>query len=128
MARTITNRETATLAAAVLMSTFVATSAGAQDLSATISCIKGHVGKYDYAELTANFRESMWDGRAGVKLYTDGEPLTLLVLDTYGQSICDSIADNGTSCRFNLNYNSDFVVRIDNTERSTEASYRLCAH
>lgn len=102
--------------------------ATAQTLTAKESCLRGSVGAYDYAELGQNFRESTWDSRAGVKLLADYAEVTLKVLDLEGRSVCENVADLSTQCAFKLRYGDDFTIIIDNTMRSSETGYQICAY
>ena len=118
-------------ARAVALSTALLCLAGAataQQLDPGISCINGSVGPIDYAELSSQYKESMWDTKAAVRLRSDNDELDLLVTDTYGNSVCEQTADSKTRCKFNFpaSYSGIFNIRINNT-MSTPAGYRLCA-
>lgn len=115
----------APIAAAALA--LAATSASAQDLNVNTSCVEGHVEGYDYAELSANFREYGWDSRATLRIVSTDEQLTLTVLDMSNNNVCENIADLRTSCTWTLSPGGEYVARVDNRTRPGATSYRLCA-
>ena len=98
------------------------------DLQYSKSCVEGFVEAYDYAELEQNMGESYWDSRGALRLQSEDEELTLRVLNANGTSVCDNVADLRTSCNFPLSGGSTVTVKIDNTMRSTQTRYRLCAN
>lgn len=113
--------------AACLTMAALAGPAGSQDLNLNISCLEGFVEANEYAELSANFRETGWDSRATLRLVSTDEQLTLQVLDLSLNSVCENVADLRTSCTWTLSPGGEYVARIDNTLRSSSTSYRLCA-
>lgn len=115
------------IVAIALCSTLQLPSALAQTLNTTVSCMRGEVEAYDYAELSENFREGTWDTRGGVELQADFAEVTLKVVNLAGQSVCENVADLQTRCAFRLRTGDDFTIIIDNTMRSSSTSYRLCA-
>ena len=54
----------------------------------------------DYAELSQSFTEGGWTDRAEVDLESNGEELTLQVLDIDGTMVSDNVADLRTRCRW----------------------------
>jgi hypothetical protein len=124
--RSFTTRFLAPLAAGLTMIAGAHTAA-AQDLNMTVSCVEGFVEGYDWAELSANFREYGWDSRATLRLVAQDESTTLVVLDINNQPVCENVADLRTSCTWTLSPGGVYNARIDNTNRATSTSYRLCA-
>lgn len=117
---------TAVLAVAAIAG---ATAASAQQLNPGISCISGDVPAYDYAELTSNYKESIWDSKAAMRLAAVSTQLELTVTDDYGSVVCEDTADMKVKCRFKIanGYSGLFNVRIDNTMHSSSSRYTLCA-
>ena len=101
--------------------------ASAGDLRGNTSCIQGFVDAYDFAELSQDFSEFTWDQQAGLSLSSSDEELTLKVLDLNDRSVCENVADLKTKCNWHLDPDVTFKVIIDNSQRSTETGYRLCA-
>jgi hypothetical protein len=99
----------------------------AQSLQGNISCLKGDVNAYDWAEMSQVFAESAWDNKATLNLNSDDEELTLKVLDLNNNSLCENVADLRTKCTWTLNKGTEYNVVIDNTMRSTQTTYTLCA-
>ncbi len=99
-----------------------------QELTPGISCIDGNVPANDWAELTSNYKESLWDSKAGMRARSDGGALELVVTDDYGTQVCDSSVDDKARCRFSFssNYSGTFNIRITNSQ-SYATTYRLCA-
>ncbi len=102
----------------------------AQDLSATISCLHGQIAARDYAELGQRLSETMWDNKGGVALVSEVGGLKLRVVDNNGSSVCDSTANNSTSCRFRVDLSSvdAFNIVIDNVDVETANTYKVCAY
>lgn len=117
------------LAVAAAVVAVTATSLGAQQLNPGISCISGDVPAYDYAELTSNYRESIWDSKAAMRLTAETTQLELTVTDTYDSTVCEDTADMKVRCKFRIaaGYSGVFNMRIDNTMNSMSSRYRLCA-
>lgn len=101
--------------------------AAANDLQTNISCVNGFVDSYDFAELEQNFAETTFDTRSRLILRSDTAALTLEVSDINGNSVCEEVAELRTSCTWNLTAGGIYKVKIDNSNRSTESKYRLCA-
>lgn len=103
--------------------------AAAQDLSSTISCLRGSVPASDYAEFGAKLKETNWDSKGGVSLISNVGGLKLRVTDPSGASVCDETANNTTSCTFKVDLASyeEFNVTVDNVDVPQENGYRLCA-
>ncbi len=99
----------------------------AQDLSSNVSCLSGSIEPYDYAELTSNFRETLWDTKAGVKLIASQDQVILKVLDLAGTSVCADEADLTGQCTFRLRTEDNFTIIVDNSTRATVTTFRLCA-
>lgn len=107
----------------------VTSAATAQDLSSSISCLKGKVPAGDYSEMSQNLRENLWDQKAGVTLTADTDGLTLKVTDPNGNSVCEDDANNKASCRFRLSnsqYDS-FLIRVENLDSPSPVAYKVCA-
>lgn len=98
------------------------------DLSGSTSCITGRVAGGDWAEVSQNFRESIWDRRAGALLYDNNEILSMAVVDINGNEVCTNENTTGrrTRCDFRLNPSDEFYIRVDNPAGFT-GSYRVCA-
>ena len=62
----ITSRKITLLGAIIVAASVAAVSASAQDLGVNTSCLNGSVAGNDYAEPSSNFRETIWDTKAGV--------------------------------------------------------------
>src|SRR5262245_12052590 len=90
------------LAALLAAAAAVATAASAQELNPGLSCINGDVPAYDYAELTSNYRESIWDTKAAMRLTAESSQLELTVVDDYGGSVCEDTADMKVRCKFRI--------------------------
>lgn len=103
--------------------------ATAQELNPGISCLEGDVPAQDWAELTSNYKESLWDSKAGMRVRTDGGALELTVTDETGNNVCDRTADDRARCRFSFSpsYSGMFNIRIDNLANYSTTRYRLCA-
>lgn len=95
---------------------------------ASDACMRGEVTAYDFAELTQNFKDGLWDKAGGIALKSDYAELTLKVLAPSGASVCENIADLNTKCDFKLRNGDDFTVIVDNSARSSATSYELCAY
>jgi hypothetical protein len=111
------------------IATILATSAAtAQSLDPGITCLKGNVPGADYADMDSNYKESIWDSKSAIRLYSDSTALELSVKDTYGNTVCESTADWKTRCkfRFNSDYSGTFSIRVDNLQ-TTSAGFKLCA-
>ena len=108
---------------------FWAHTASAEDLSATISCLRGNVPAYDYAELGQKLRESLFDRKGGVSLVSSYGGLKLRVTDPNGQSVCQETANNSTSCTFKIEIASvdEFTITVDNAEVGQDNGYKICA-
>ena len=125
-ARNPTARTLATLAAGFAVS-FFSVSANGQSLNLNTSCVDGFVESSDYAELSADFKETGWDSRATLQLVSTDEQLTLQVVDAANNTVCENIADLRTSCTWTLTPGGVYSARVDNTMRATRTAYRLCA-
>ena len=99
----------------------------AQNLSAYSSCLSGSIEPYDYSELTSNFRETLWDTKAGVQLIASQAQVVLKVLDLSGNSVCTDEANLTGQCTFRLRTDEDFTIIVDNSTRATATTFRLCA-
>jgi len=119
----------ASLGAVALSIGLFGSAAVAQDLSASISCLRGTVPAADYSELDQSVKESIWDSRAGVTLVSEVGGVRLLVMDLYGTSVCDQEASNSTTCKFKLNARLPdvFTIKVDNVEGQTKSDFKLCA-
>lgn len=104
-------------------------SASAQDLSSSITCLRGDVPGNDFAELGQKLRESLWDHKGGVALTASTGNVKLRVVDAYQESVCDATANNSTSCTFRVNLQSieEFTIVVDNAENAEHITYQLCA-
>ncbi len=101
----------------------------AQSLNNLTSCIGGEVPGYDWAELTASYKESIWDKRAAMILTSQNTKVTLSVTDNYGNNVCDDVANMTATCRFRFTdtFSGTFNIRVDNTQHNAETRYTLCA-
>ena len=106
----------------------MASTAIADDLSPTVSCLNGEVAAFDFAELQENFREGVWDRRAGVQLVSQSESVTLKVIDYNNNSICENVADLRTRCNFSLRVGDDFSIQVTNLDGPVAVRYQLCAY
>jgi len=106
-----------------------ASGALAQDLSSSITCLRGSVPAADYAELTQKLSESLWDRKGGVALASDVGGVRLRVVDSYQNSVCEETANNATYCTFRVDLSNidDFTIIVDNLENGAASHYRLCA-
>lgn len=102
----------------------------AQDMSSTITCLRGEVAYGDYSELDQNMAESGWDRRAGVSLVADSGGLVLDVRDFNGNSVCEREANNATSCSLRIDRTSVdiYTVRVENQDGYAVVPYRVCAY
>ena len=119
------------LAAALLACAAMAPAqALAQDLSATISCLRGHVPAGDYAEMGQKLEELFGDRRGGVKLESSIGNVKLRVTDQFGVSVCQQTANNTTQCalRLDLGYVDIFNITIDNTDNAQASDYKACSY
>lgn len=123
----ITSRTFAVLGASVFAASVAVFSASAQDLGVNTSCLSGSVEANNYAELSSNFRESIWDTKAGVQLVSDTTQLTIKVIDTFNNEVCEQTADMKTRCSFRLNAGNEFIIKVSNEAFSVRSGYRLCA-
>ncbi len=123
----ITSREITLLGAVIFAASVAAVSASAQDLGVNTSCLSGSVASNDYAELSSNFRESIWDTKAGVQLVSDTTQLTITVIDAFNNDVCEQTADMKTRCSFKLNAGNEFTIKVSNEAFSVRSGYRLCA-
>jgi hypothetical protein len=100
----------------------------AQSLDPGITCLKGNVPSADYAEMDSNYRESIWDSKTAIRLYSDNTALELSVKDTYGTSVCEATADWKTRCKFSFSsgYSGTFTIRVTNAMASS-SGFKLCA-
>jgi hypothetical protein len=123
MFRTVKVLSIATLAMAI-----GAGVAAAQSLDPGITCLKGNVPSVDYAEMDSNYKESIWDSKTAIRLYSDSSALELSVKDTYGTSVCEATADSKTRCKFSFNvgYSGIFTIRVTNSQ-PTASGFKLCA-
>ena len=112
----------------VLALGLAAGAAFAQDLQQNVSCVSGEVAAFDYNELGENFREGIWDKRAGVQLVSESEVIRLQVVDANNNSVCDNTADLRTKCTFSLRLNDNFAIKVTNYDNPVYARYRLCAY
>jgi hypothetical protein len=106
-----------------------ATAVWAQQLNPGLSCISGDVPAYDYAELTSNYRESIWDTKAAMRLVAESSQMELSVTDDYGTTVCEDAADMKVRCKFKIavGYSGIFNIKIDSTMFSVPSRHRLCA-
>ena len=109
---------------------FLSTGALAQttDLTGSTSCLTGMVPSSDWAEVSQNFRESLWDRRAGALLFDNNEILSMAVVDINGNEVCTNENTTGrrTRCDFRLNPSDEFFIRVDNPSGYT-GTFRVCA-
>ena len=124
----ITSREITVLGAAVFAASVAAFSASAQDLGVNSSCLSGSVAGNDYAELSSNFRETIWYTKAGVQLVSDTTQLTITVIDAFNNEVCEQTADMKTKCVFKLNAGNEFTIKVSNEAFSARSGFRLCAY
>lgn len=119
------------VSAAILATSLVAgvTSASAQQLDAATSCIGGDVPGYDWAELTASYKESIFDRRAAMRLVSENTRVLLAVTDDLGEPLCDDVANMTAVCRFRFpfGFNGNLNIRVDNTAHDSNTTYTLCA-
>ena len=127
MKMVIGSRKMSVLGAAVFAVSVAAVSASAQDLGVNTSCLSGMVEGNDYAELSSNFRESIWDTKAGVQLVSDTTHLTITVIDAFNNDVCEQTADMKTRCAFKLSGGNEFTIKVSNEAFSVRSGYRLCA-
>ena len=122
----MTPRTKTILAAAVLAC--LSSGAVGNDLSSGTSCITGSVPSGDWAEVSQNFRESIWDRRAGANLYDTNDRLSMAVVDINGKEVCTNENTTGrrTRCDFRLNPSDEFYIRVDNPS-GAEGAYKVCA-
>jgi hypothetical protein len=120
-------RAVVTATASCILLSLGATASQAEDLATSVSCVRGHVDAYDYAELDQNFSESVTDTSSKLLLQGESAALTLEVYDLNGNSVCEEVATLKTSCTWNLTAGSTYSVKIDNTNRSTSSNYKLCS-
>ena len=123
----ITSREITVLGVALFAASVAAISASAQDLGVNTSCLSGSVEGNDFAELSSNFRESIWDTKSGVQLVSATTNLTITVIDAFNTDVCEQTADMKTRCLFKLNAGNEFTIKVSNETFSTRSGYRLCA-
>ena len=118
-----------TAVATALIIGLAAGPAVAQDLSSSISCLRGNVQANDYAEFGAKLSETNWDSKGGVNLLSNIGGLKLRVLDPNGSSVCSETANNTTSCTFKVRntYYDEFTVIVDNAEVAEQNGYKICA-
>ncbi|MDX2155746.1 MAG: hypothetical protein SFW09_04470 [Hyphomicrobiaceae bacterium] len=104
--------------------------AGAQSLSASVSCLHGEVAPNDYAELGQQIKEYGWDQKGGVTLVASVGGLRLKVLDPNGLSVCEETANNATLCTFKIGFASvpEFTIIADNANVGVVNNYRICAY
>lgn len=121
-------RITSLAAGTVLALGLAAGAAYAQDFQQNVSCVSGEVKAFDYNELEENFREGVWDKRAGVQLVSESEVIRLQVVDANNKSICENTADLRTKCTFSLTLNDNFSIKVTNFDNPVYARYRLCAY
>lgn len=101
--------------------------ATAQDLNSQVSCFKGDVPANDYAEVGANFRETLWDQSAGVRIVASDTQMEMYVVNEEGLDVCEDRADMTAECRFKLRTGSVFWIKVDNTKFTRPSGYKLCA-
>lgn len=104
--------------------------AWAQELNPGVSCIEGVVAEGSWNELVSNYRESIWDSKAAVRLRAEDAPLELTVTDIDGNSVCQETADNKARCRFTIptDYAGQFVMKVLNLDPiGGNRGFRLCA-
>jgi hypothetical protein len=118
------------LAAVAAAVAFGSSAALAQDLNPGVSCIDGVVAEADWNEFYSNYRESIWDKKAGVRLRAEDAPLELTVTDGYGNTVCEAIADDRARCKFTIpvDYEGTFVMKVLNTDPiGGNRGFKLCA-
>ena len=123
----ITSREITVLGVALFAASVAANSASAQDSGVITSCLSGSVEGNDFAELSSNFRESIWDTKSGVQLVSATTNLTITVIDAFNNDVCEQTADMKTRCLFKLNAGNEFTIKVSNETFSARSGYRLCA-
>ncbi len=101
--------------------------ATAQDLNSQVSCFNGNVPASDFAEVGANFRETLWDQSAGVRLLSSDTQMEMYVTNEAGENVCEDRADMTAECRFKLRSGASFWIKVDNTKFTRSSGYRLCA-
>lgn len=108
---------------------FGAGAASAQQLDNNVSCIAGDVPAYEWAELTAYYKESIWDRRAAMRLVSGNTRVLLSVTDDNGEELCDDTANMTAVCRFRFPaaFNGNLNIRVDNTAHEAGTPYTLCA-
>jgi hypothetical protein len=101
----------------------------AQDLSAKVSCLRGNIAGGEFSELDQRLRETGWDLKGGVQLESVVGGVTLSVLDSAGQSVCEETANNSTWCRFRVDLtNVDvFNIKVNNSANTQSTAYEVCA-
>lgn len=102
----------------------------AQDLSSSISCLRGYVPAADYAEMGQKLEELFTDRRGGIRLVSSIGNVKLRVLDPYGNSVCQETANNTTQCdlRLDIGQIDEFTIVIDNTENAVTSTYQACSY
>ena len=122
-------RHTTLVALAMGAALSLAGPAVAQDLSAKVSCLKGSIAAGEYSELDQRLRETGWDLKGGVQLESQVGGVTLSVLDSAGQSVCEETANNSTWCRFRVDLtNVDvFNIKVNNSANTQSTAYEVCA-
>jgi len=124
-------RKAPVLAAAVAASVMIGgVAAWAQELNPGVSCIEGVVAEADWNEFVTNYRESIWDNKAAVRLRAEDAPLELTVTDMLGNTVCEATADNKARCKFVIpvDYAGQFVMKVLNLDQiGGNRGFRLCA-
>lgn len=118
----------AAVAAASVMSAGAAV--WAQQLNPGVSCIEGVVAEASWNEFVSNYRESIWDSKAAVRLRAEDAPLELTVTDIDGNTVCEATADSKARCKFLIppDYAGQFVMKVLNLDQiGGNRAFRLCA-
>jgi hypothetical protein len=118
-----------------------AAGASAQQLDPGISCLNGEVPANDWGDLSSNYKESIWDSKAVIRLRAassdwswgngsedDDGTVFISVTDNFGTNVCDASQSTTKRCRFSFasSYSGIFNIKITNN-RSDNFRYRLCA-
>lgn len=112
--------------------------ASAQQVNPGVTCLRGIVDSAGYSLLDSNYKDSIWDASAAIRLRAkqnwdsdyddDDSSLKLTVTDNLGATVCQASDDSRIRCAFSFSpaYEGIFTIRIDNFGERNRY-YRLCA-